>query len=76
MSDPLADWTGEGIGEGVTTAPLYAREQPSTDAPSVVLWDQGEPLLLWARCGDWLLVSSLKRIWGIGWSSAAFIERT
>ena len=43
----LDDWTGAGIGEGVTLANLFAREQPDAGAPVVTLWASGATLLLW-----------------------------
>lgn len=76
-ADPLANWTGVAIGEGVTTAPLYAREQPDINSPSVALWHDAETLLLWAEFGGWYLVSSLAlRAESVGWSNAAYIRRT
>ena len=33
----LDDWTGAAIGEGVTSAPLYARIGPSTTAAPVTV---------------------------------------
>ena len=77
MTTPLADWTGAGIGEGVTTSPLYARAQPEINAPSVALWQMAETLLLWAEFEGWYLASSLlRRAEPVGWSSAAYIRRT
>jgi hypothetical protein len=71
----LAGWTGAGIGEGVTTSPLYARTQPSTDAPTVTLWAQDSTLLLWHADNGWYYVSDLAcKIFG--WSSASYIKRT
>lgn len=76
-ADPLAEWTGAGIGEGVATSPLYARKQPDINSPSVALWHDAETLLLWAESGGWYLVSSLaRRSEPVGWSSAAYIRRT
>lgn len=71
----LADWTGAGIGEGVTLAPLYARAQPSTDAPAITLWESGITLLLWHAFDNWLFVSDLPCAI-FGWSSGAYIRRT
>jgi hypothetical protein len=76
-ADPLANWTGAGIGEGVTTSPLYAREQPEINARAVALWQMAETLLIWAEFGGWYMVSSLlRRAEPVGWSSAAYIRRT
>ena len=73
--NPLDSWEGCHIGEGVTAAPLYARTQPSTDAPSVTLWDAGATLLLWHAAGGWYWCSDLA-CQRFGWSSGAFIRRT
>ena len=71
----LDSWTGSGIGEGVTLAPLYAREQPDTDAPTVTLWANGVTLLLWHAVTGWYWCSDLAcRLFG--WSSGGFIRRT
>jgi len=76
MTGPLANWTGAAIGEGITTSPLYAREQPEINARSVGLWHDAETLLLWAEFGGWYLVSSLaRRAEPVGWSNATYIRR-
>jgi hypothetical protein len=75
VSDPLAGWTGAGIGEGVALTNLYAREQPSTDARAITLWESGTTLLLWHASGLWYWCSDLScRLFG--WSSGAYIRRT
>jgi hypothetical protein len=71
----LAGWTGAGIGEGVTTAPLYARVGPEFAAEKVVLWPTTTTLLLWHAVGGWYYVSDLA-CKTFGWSSMAFIRRT
>ena len=71
----LDDWTGAGIGEGVTLANLFAREQPDAGAPVVTLWASGATLLLWHAVTGWYWCSDLAcRVFG--WSSGAYIRRT
>lgn len=71
----LADWTGAGVGEGVTLTNLYAREAPDTSAPAITLWETGITLLLWHVHDNWLFVSDLPCAI-FGWSSGAYIRRT
>lgn len=73
--NPLADWTGAGIGEGVTTANLNARKDPDISAPAVTLWQTGTTLLLWHVASGWYWVSDLAcRVFG--WSHGGYIRRT
>jgi hypothetical protein len=77
MSEPLAGWTGEGLGHGVTTTALYARAEPEIQAAAVALWQANEPLILWAAYGGWYLVTSFARkSEPAGWSSNLYIQRT
>lgn len=73
--DHLDDWTGAGIGEGVTLAPLNARTQPSTDAPAVTTWAANITLLLWHAANGWWWCSDLACS-VFGWSSGGYIRRT
>jgi hypothetical protein len=73
--NPLDSWTGAGIGEGVTLAALYAREQPDTDAQPIALWESGTTLLLWHASGLWYWCSDLAcKVFG--WSHGGYIKRT
>jgi hypothetical protein len=45
----LEGWTGAGIGEGITTAPLHARAAPDAGATSITVWPQNTIILLWHK---------------------------
>jgi len=63
------------MGEGQTTANLYARTQPAVDAPTVTLWASGTTILLWYAFGLWYYVSDLAcKLFG--WSNGSYIKRT
>jgi len=74
-ADPLADWTGAGIGEGVTITGLHARTQPDMAAASLTVWPLGDTVLLWHLFEGWYWCSDLAcKVFG--WSFAGYIRRT
>lgn len=75
MSAPLDSWTGAGLGEGVTTSPLYARTAPDFTATQRTLWPKDTPLLLWHAAGNWYYVSDVACTI-FGWSHGSYITRT
>lgn len=59
---------------GYTTDELNARTRPSAQAEIVGRWYRSELLVIWARCGEWLLCQAESQRDGLtGWSHQDWI---